>query len=587
MNDKHAYNLNLTKKELVSSGVDNNYSKYILPDTLYFVNQRKQVSNHKLQTAFSGTYEWKADSFTTVKLKVNAKDGETISDVTTVSDNLNENNVLVNSNNRNNHYDNRNQSVVTNLSYNRKFRTVGRSLILQASQNYNKTTGEEFVTSVLNIYDTSGNISTSSSIDQKKTTDAITNTYTGSGIYTEPLTKYWFVVTDYNITATLSTSDRITLAKQNAEYSLQVDSLTNNLRYDILSHKAGLALRYVKKKLNFSFGGKTSYTDMRQTQVNTSKTFNRYFFNLFPSASINYKIKSTSNFNIGYNGNTRQPGVQQIQPIQDNSNPLDIYIGNPDLKQSFQSRLNMFYNSYQPISGKSFYTSLSYSFTDNDFASYDLIDHSGRKTHKTVNVNGNNSLWAYMNYYFSLKKYHLRFGSNFNPSLSTNVNYINGLKNTNQSQRLGFGQDITYEVDKKVELTLGGDWTYNRGTSSLRPDVVTKYWVQTYSLDGSIFLPKKFILSLDFTYNIRQKTSDFSKNVNVAMLNGGLKKKFLKSEALVVGIYAYDLLNQNLGFDRNVSSNYVNEHTYTVLKNYFLFILTWNFTKGPVEQDED
>ncbi len=587
LGDRHNYALNITRKDLSTEGLDRNNTKYILPDTLYYVNQLKNVINQRMQTAMSGSYEWKVDSFSTLKFKLSIKEGQNISKVFTLADNLNENNELVNSNIRTNTYDTRNQNENSSLSWNRKFRTTGRSLTMQFNQTFTKNTGEEFVQSIVNLYDTSGAIFSSNVIDQKKVTNALTNTYSGKGTYTEPLSKYWFISGDYDVTATLSTSDRNTNAKQNGEYTLHVDSLSNNLDYDILVNKGGLAIRYVKKKLNISFGAKTSYTDMRQTEISTNKTFNQYFFNLFPSASFNYKPKTTANLNFGYNGSTRQPSVQQIQPIQDNSNPLDIYIGNPDLEQSFRNSFNFSYNTYKPISGQSFYTSAQFSFTEDDFTSFDQVDNYGRKTHKTVNVDGNSSFWGVAYYYFSIKKYHLRFGSNLNPYVSTNVNYINGLKNTNKSQRIGFGQNMSYELEKKAEFTVDADWTFNNGTSSLRPDVVTRYWLQTYTLYAKLFLPSKFELNADCAFNIRQKTSDFDNDVNVIMLNAGVSKKFLKSEALVAGISAYDLLNQNLGFDRNVSSNYINEHTYTVLKRYILFTLTWNFTKGAVEQDED
>jgi hypothetical protein len=42
-----------------------------------------------------------------------------------------------------------------------------------------------------------------------------------------------------------------------------------------------------------------------------------------------------------------------------------------------------------------------------------------------------------------------------------------------------------------------------------------------------------------------------------------------------------DVLNQNIGFYRNATSNYINENTYVVLKRYFMFSLTYNFIKAP------
>lgn len=589
MDDRHIYSFNANKKDLTTTGYDNNYSKYILPDTVYYINQLKDVRSHRWQNAFSGSYEWKVDSFTTIKARSALKSGEIFSLAITNSQNLNENNELVFNNIRTNSNTSNQYSFNNSFHYNRKFRTTGRSLMVQLTFNQSSVNSDGYVQSLVDLYDTSRTIISSTSIDQKKTASSKNDTYGAKFSYTEPLSKVLFVVTDYDLTTTLSSSFRTTMAKSNGEYNTFVDSLSNDLKYTVLVNKGGLALRYVKKKLNISAGGRISYTDMRQEGVNGSLILNqsRYFLNLFPSASFNYRIKSTSSMNFGYNGSTRQPSIQQIQPIQDNSNPLDVYVGNPDLEQSFSNSFNFFYNSYKPISGQSFYTNFGYTFTNNDFASFDQLDEFGRKIHKTVNVNGNNSFWGYANYYFAIKKWHLRFGTNVNPYIRTNVNFINGMRNVNRSQDLSFGQNVSYEIEKKIDISLNADWSYNQGTSSLRPDIKTIYWIQSYSLHTELFLPYKFSIKASASVNLRQKTNDFDRSVNTTLLNGGIYKKFLKSESLEAGVYVFDLLNQNLGFDRNVSSNYVNERIYSVLKQYVLFTLKWNFTKGPVEQDDD
>jgi hypothetical protein len=72
----------------------------------------------------------------------------------------------------------------------------------------------------------------------------------------------------------------------------------------------------------------------------------------------------------------------------------------------------------------------------------------------------------------------------------------------------------------------------------------------------------------------------FNTNNNVLIINAHLSKKFGKDDALDLRLGVSDLLNQNIGFRRNATSNYINENTHIVLRRYFMLNLTYNFQNG-------
>ena len=53
---------------------------------------------------------------------------------------------------------------------------------------------------------------------------------------------------------------------------------------------------------------------------------------------------------LNYNGNTRQPSLSDLMPLTDNSDPLYITRGNPDLKQAYIHNLDLRYEWF-PASG--------------------------------------------------------------------------------------------------------------------------------------------------------------------------------------------------------------------------------------------
>ena len=69
---------------------------------------------------------------------------------------------------------------------------------------------------------------------------------------------------------------------------------------------------------------------------NTKLDFREYHF--FPKIVLNYKIK-TIKLNAGYETQVRRPGIDQLNPFIDDSNPNHVFMGNPLLRGSYLHRL--------------------------------------------------------------------------------------------------------------------------------------------------------------------------------------------------------------------------------------------------------
>lgn len=586
-NDKHAYSINASHKEMNVDGFDSNYTKYILPDTFYFNNQKNEINNFKRKNSVSGNYTLAYDSFTTIKLKLSGTQGDYKNRSTYRSENRNEESRLVNSNNRTNNEDGQDEGINGSLNYIRKFRKQNRSVSLGATIDYNKQTSDGFLLSSTNFYYSDTGFVTNS-IDQKKENHIQTNHYTFNGTYTEPLTKKFSLISDYSLNVNNDQSTRITLEKSSTpQYDTRLDSLSNDFRYNVLVNRGGLTLKYQYKKITTSAGGRISYTDLQQNNLVNNQQQTQTFTNYFPSARFNYKIGTSSAFDLSYNGNTRQPTLQQIQPIIDNTNPLDLYIGNTALTQSFSNTYRATYNFYKPLTGTSLWSNASFTHTYDAFAMRDYVDTSGRRVHQTVNTDGNRSFYAQVYHNIQLKKLKMGLHNSLNANIMRNVNFVNNLENVNNSQSLTYGLDLSKDKEDVYYISVEGNWTYNRSTTSIRPDVLTEYWLQEYQLYIQFELPLGFSLESDVTYNIRQKTPEFNNNLNTTIINVGLERAFGKKENLEAGFYVRDLLNQNIGFRRTANSNFINENVHTVLRRYFMLKLTYNFSSANREKKEE
>jgi hypothetical protein len=402
------------------------------------------------------------------------------------------------------------------------------------------------------------------------------------------LSKRALIEFNYGINNSHGRSGITTLEKMlpgSPKYENVIDSLTNDYSLNVLTNSAGINYRYSKvKKINLSFGGNVSRADFTRKDFKTNSTVNYNFINLFPQANMNLTFGQSGNLYFNYYGNTQAPTIDQIQPIRDNTDELNQRIGNPDLKQSFRQRFSLGYNSFKFLSERSIYTSINYSTVMNDFSTINYVQPNGLRISQPVNVSGNYSLSYYLSYGKKFKKPSFRLRAHTDISKSRNTNFVNDIKNINNNNSIAFGGSISFEKEKKYNVFLMPGFRRNFSKSSIRPDVTTKYWTQEYMAEGSLMLPKKFEIASDVMFYIRQRTDAFPENNNSTRWNARLDRKLLKNDAGILRFSAFDILNQNIGFQRNINTNFITERRYETFRRYFMLSFIWNFAKNGKPQ---
>lgn len=587
-NDKISLVSGYQYKKLNTAARGNTESKYILPDTLYYVNDNGNSYSSRFRNTVNGTYEYQLDSSSSLKITGQGYTGESVNLNQSYSESLDKDGKYVNKSNRRTNSLSDNKSLNTTLLYRKKFKKQGRTVSLNIAQNYSDNVSDGFLNADYTYFNSDGSIKRQESTDQQKLNDNTRSAINSRVTYTEPLSKKAILEFNYSINNNHGRSAITTLEKMsssNGKYEQIIDSLTNNYSLDVLTNSAGLNYRYSKaKKINLSFGGNISRADFQRTDLKADSTVNYNFINLFPRANVNITLPHGANLYFNYYGNTQAPSIDQIQPVKDNTNELNQRIGNPDLKQSFRQSFQASYNSYKLLSNRSIYTSLYYNTTHNDFSNTNYVDALGRRVYQPVNVQGNYNMGGYLYYYKKLKKPDVRVGFDMNFSKNHNTNFINSLKNINNTFNLGVGPSLRFEKEKKFELTLNPRLSKNSSTSSIRPDEPTKYWTQDHYTSLTLFLPGKLEFNTDCTFNLRQKTEAFRDNNNAIRWNARLDKKIFKKDAGILRFAAFDILDQNIGFQRNINSNFISERTYDTFRRYLMLSFIYNFSKNGKPQ---
>jgi outer membrane receptor protein involved in Fe transport len=355
---------------------------------------------------------------------------------------------------------------------------------------------------------------------------------------------------------------------------------SNSFLFKSHTHNGGLGYRYSTKTINFGLGGNVAVSDWNQKDVLRDTTQNLQFVNFLGRANFFYKIKPQTSIRFNYNANTRNPTISQLQPILDNQNPLFIRVGNPNLKLSFNQSFNLGFNDYKTISGRYLYANINVSTITNAFSTREFVDSIGRRVSQTINVNGNYNISSFFGYNRRIGKSGLSLNIDGGYNRSRNNNIVNNIKNENNNQSFNLSLGAGSWEKETLQYNVGLRSTYNTITSSIRPDVVTNFWTLQPNVYIQSQLGKKWRIETEFNYEWRQKTSVFDQNNNVALWNMSAKRKLFDKKDIWLGVTVNDLLNQNVGFNRQITSNFVTEQNWLVVRQYWLVTLVWNFSKN-------
>lgn len=567
--------------------IDNTFTQVILDsNSQQFNNETRDEFKTGQRHKVDGMYEWKTDSLSTLRLNASGNYSNSINRSVYNQQNLNSDGDTILTNNRVLDNEATTKRVNSSLTWMKKFNKKRRTLMTSLSEQYEVSESFGFLNST-NRIPISGNGPTV--IDQKKNNAREAFMLNGSVVYTEPITKAMAASVEYKISVNNSSSERTTFNKSNVNsdaYDKLDSSFSNNYAYNIVTHTGGTNLSWDYKKIDFSAGVSAANTNFTQRDRRADTVFSYGVVNLFPKAMIRYKISKQTSIRLNYYGSTRQPTIQQIQPIQDNTNPNNIAVGNAGLTQEFRNSFSLNANDYKVLSGRWIYIWSNFSLIDNAISRSEFIDDSSKRTYQYINVDGNYNGYAGGGIGKRLTKLGMHVGGNFRVGVNRTNNFVNGVKNVNNNNSYTLGTDIGYDSkDEKLGVSLESQYTYNDNNASIST-LATSYWTLENTFDISYDLPKKFEVGTDFNWYIRQRTVVFDRNNNVFRWNAYVSKKFLKNDQLELRANVFDILNQNLGFSRFATSNNITESNYNTIRRYGLIQLIWNFTQTAAKTEE-
>ncbi|MBD5356685.1 MAG: TonB-dependent receptor [Bacteroides sp.] len=364
--------------------------------------------------------------------------------------------------------------------------------------------------------------------------------------------------------------------------------LSNSFRNTFSTQELQLGYRKVSKTINLDAGVLFSPSSSKSEDlINDARNIpERWVWNVSPYANLRYKFGERSSIRVNYRARTSQPSMTQLQPVADVSDPLNVVIGNPELKPTFTQNIGIHFNDFRSKSQQALFAVVNASFAINSVVARTVTDReTGGRTTTYSNVNGNFNIFgmAMINRPFRNRKW--RFNARMNARFGSTPGYINGDFNRTGNLNLSPAAGLTFSSDI-FQMSVNPTYSFGNVTNTLPEQPSRTTHAYGFNSDLSLYLP----FGVEFTTDLNfSSSSGYSQgfNSNQWLWNAQLSYSFLSDKSLTFSVRAYDLLGQKKNISRSVSANTIVDSWFNDLTRYVMFGLTWNFNtlkkkgKGP------
>ena len=494
-----------------------------------------------------------------------------------------------------------NKNMRGTLQVNRKLGNKGRNVTLRMDAQYTDKDNESISLNNAKLYliQTAEGKDSTYQTNRYNLTPSKDYSYSAQATYSEPLWKATFLQFSYKFTYSYSKSDRNTYDFSNYEFGninpqyraweaylnpfaghledYKDKDLSRYSEYKNYTHDIEVMMRFIRQKYNLSFGvlvqpQRSNYVqDYQGVYVDTVRTVT----NFSPSLDFRYRFSKMSNLRINYRGTTSQPSISQLLNITDDSDPLNISMGNPGLKPSFTQSFRLFYNNFVQNHNKGVMTFINFSTTSNSISNKVTYDEkTGGRITRPENINGNWNVMGAVMFNCSIDS-----AGVWNINTDTNLGYDNYVsylsldkgeeaqKNTTKNLTWRERLSLSYRNDW-LEVSLDGTLTYNKAKNKLQPTSNLNTWQFSYGPSFTLTAPWGTSLNSSLSISSRRGYNDSSMNTDEFVWNAQISQSFLKGKPLTLMFQLYDILHQQSTFSRAISSMARTDTEYNAINSY-------------------
>ena len=354
------YSFNGSTTDSQSSTYTNNH----LEEKGYDMITRRNSSSlsdskgHSISMRIEHTFSPSASLIFQPQFSYRTSGSESVSTSSTQYDYFNDGLIDINDSWSSNTSNTKSLSASGNLMYRQRIVIPGRTLTVNVRYNLSNSLTDGYTQSLTNVFENpiEGTPASITLINQRNDQTSKQASINATATYTEPLGNYFYIEGNYSYGWNHSLSEKNAFSSgaydsntytidnhiYNRNGEVPDPSYSNSILNDYVNQSIGVNLLYQGDYLRAQVGASLRPTTTHNATTRASYQIDTTFtvLNWSPNAQIIWDANDYLNIRFFYRGNSSQPNISQLMPVPDNSNPINISLGNPSLAPYFSHNIN-------------------------------------------------------------------------------------------------------------------------------------------------------------------------------------------------------------------------------------------------------
>ena len=411
--------------------------------------------------------------------------------------------------------------------------------------------------------------------------------------FTEPLGEDGQLQVTYSPSLGRNISDRSAYTRDlnTGAYTILDPTFSSLFDNDVITHRGGLSYQInASESIEIQLGLEAQTERLLGDQTYPAAfTLDRSFFSFLPEAEIEFELGEALNLDIDYRTRTNTPSVSQLQDVIDNTNPLFLSTGNPDLVPSYAHSISLRARRGNWRAGRMVFAfvnltretnsigTASVLATENTRIDDRIVLQQGAQFSRPINLSDPSfSVRSFMGVGtpFPLLRSNLNFRGGLSYTLSPSL--INGTDNLSTQYSYNGGLTLGSNISERLDFTLTYNSSYTVASNSFYTALDENFYRHDMGFQFTWLPIGGLIFENNVTFNdyIGLDETLYPKTF---IVNAGVGYKFLRSDVAEIKLVVGDIFNQETGIRRSITDAYIEDSEQQVLGRYLLLNLSYRF----------
>jgi hypothetical protein len=357
----------------------------------------------------------------------------------------------------------------------------------------------------------------------------------------------------------------------------RIDSLSPLFSRSNYWLQPGIAVKHSSKKTQWRLALAAKGISL-QSVLNNEETGRQQELYFTPQFSMEKESKPGRHFRIFYESTVNAPNANQLLPVTNNINPLELFTGNLQLKPEYAHNATFHWMIFDQFSFTSLFTNLNLGYTKDKINFATSINNDLSQSLTLVNVPNDYTASLGLEFSTPLRPVGLNIHVGFDEQFNRGINYVNATSNTihtfNHQLRLSFDN----RKKEKLEIDFGGLLSLTNATYSVQTEMNNRYFNWSYFMEMhySPFKSWSFSFNADLNH-YGGKTFDITTYIPLLQLE--IMRYLFKSNRGVLALKGFDLLNRNSGITQTSEFNYLQQQQSNTIGRYVMLSFKYRLNK--------